>query len=295
MLVVGLVSSGVVVSARAAEPASDPLLELNQEFRAAYARGRKQILAKSGPVIVVEGDNVVLLRDDRRTEVRAVPELYHTLKAVSHVPLAIYVLLAPYGDGELNAARLADLRAYRDKVATADRALENRGLSAESLERQRLLLADSVRFLDGVLANKKASTTEVAAWTRKVGPLLLATAAEAAQAQLDGLHRQVMTWKKEMSVDDWNRLRVVVMGSAMPRKGNLNVRYFARLLEQPGEGSRIVYAEALFDEQRALNLLGTTLLDTDVGRDFFGDPTRMHRDLLDDAAADYVKKMTFDK
>jgi hypothetical protein len=47
----------------------------------------------------------------------------------------------------------------------------------------------------------------------------------------------------------------------------------------------------LFDEKRALNLLGTHLVDTGIGTYFFDDAERMHRDLLADAAREYLKKM----
>ena len=47
-------------------------------------------------------------------------------------------------------------------------------------------------------------------------------------------------------------------------------------------------SDFLFDEPRALDLLATRLVDTQVGIDFFNDPLRMHRDLLSDAAQDYL-------
>ena len=74
----------------------------------------------------------------------------------------------------------------------------------------------------------------------------------------------------------------------MPRRDNVGTQYFARLLGEKGEGKRVLYAEAIFDEARALNLLGTKLIDTRIGEDFFDDPLRMHRDLLGDAARAYL-------
>jgi hypothetical protein len=41
----------------------------------------------------------------------------------------------------------------------------------------------------------------------------------------------------------------------------------------------------LWDEASELQLLATHVLDASVGESFFGDPRRMHRDLLSDAAA----------
>ena len=87
--------------------------------------------------------------------------------------------------------------------------------------------------------------------------------------------------------------RSVVMGSAMPRQGQIVVQYFARLLGEPGEGPRIIYAEGLWAEDRALDLLGKHLLDGPIGRDFFGDDRRMMRDLLADAAKEYLAKKEF--
>jgi hypothetical protein len=81
---------------------------------------------------------------------------------------------------------------------------------------------------------------------------------------------------------------VVILGSAAPRKGSLTVQYFARLLGEPGEGARIVYAESIRDESKALDLMATWAVDTGIGVDFFNDPLRMHRDLLADVAQDYL-------
>ncbi len=97
-----------------------------------------------------------------------------------------------------------------------------------------------------------------------------------------------------MPAEEWGRLRVVVIGSQMPRRDNAAVQYFSRLLGEGGEGRRLVYAEALYDEGRALNLLGTHQLDREVGAAFFGDPGRMERDLLGAAAAEYLRTLKDD-
>jgi hypothetical protein len=274
---------------------ADPLVVLNGAFREAYARARQETIARSGPVILVEGDNLVLLREGKRTEVKVIPDIYHALKAVSHVPLALYVLLAPGSDKEITEARRADLRSYRDKLLAAEKSLDGRGFTDAVRQRQETILAESRRLLDRVLETKKIAPTELLAFTRRQGPLVMANAADAARAQLDSLHQRVGAWKAEMPADEWQRLRVVIMGSALPRRGNLAKQYFMRLLGEPGEGLRIVYAESLFDETKALNLLGTNLIDTDIAVAFFDDRHRMHRDLLADAAEEHIKQMKFEQ
>jgi hypothetical protein len=274
-------------------PKADAFDVLNKAFRAAYGRGRAATLARIGPVILHEGDSVVLLRGGQRTEKEYMSPLYHHLKAVSHVPLAVFVLIEPYGYEPLTEAQVAEMRRYRGLVAAAQGALDGRGFSTEQRQRQEKILATSLAFLDGVLERRQANRQELADFTRHMGPPLLANAADAARVQLDALHAQVMAWRKDVPSEEWKRLRVVVMGSHMPRVGNLAMQYFAQLLGAPVDDRRLIYAEALYDEKRVLDLLGTSLLDSSVGRSFFGDDLRMHRDLLDEAAAAYVKTLAF--
>ena len=276
-----------------AEP-PDSLADLNKAFRDAYSRSRKSLLAGSGPVILVEGDDLVLVRDGKRTSTRVIPDAYHSLKTVSHVPLAIYVMVQFSGADQLGEESLTLLRDYRQRIVDVQKSLKDRGLAEAQLRRLEEILTGSLTFLDDVLKNRRSNSTETTTFTRKIAPLVLASATDAAEFELESLHKQVRSWKAAMTAEDWKKLRVVVMGSALPRRDNLAVQYFARLLREKGEGERIIYAESLFDEGRALNLLGTHLLDSQIGTAFFNDGRRMHRDLLADSAAETIKKMTFD-
>src|SRR4051794_38681755 len=137
-----------------ANPAvADAFEEADLAFRDLYSRGRAATLARLGPVIVVEGDNLVLLRDGRRTEVGAIPPLYHRLKSVSHIPLALYVALAPFGDAPLDGEQLARLRSFRARVQGVAVSLDRSGFSPEQVTRSRTLLDRCTAFIDRVLAD----------------------------------------------------------------------------------------------------------------------------------------------
>src|SRR6185369_4955937 len=114
---------------------------------------------------------------------------------------------------------------------------------------------------------------------------------EATHAQLDATNAQVSAWRRELSPEEWSRLRVVIIGPHMPREDLVVTQYFLRLLHEPREGKRVVYAESLWQEPQALDLLGTHLLDGGVGQAFFGEALRMHRDLLGDAAKQYLPRL----
>ncbi len=284
-----------VVAASTEPAATDPLVEINKTFRKVYAATRKDLLARADPLILVEGDDLVLLRRGMRTTAQVVPEKYHTLKAIGHIPLAIYVMLLPTREGVLSDELVAGLTQYKKDLAGIEMSLAGRELAPEARLRYAELLGRCARLLDKNIADRKLEPGELTRFAVEQGPALLAISAEAARAEIDGLHRQVTVWKANMTPEEWQRLRVVILGSQMPRKGNLATQYFARLLREPGEGPRIIYAEGLGDEGRAMNLLGTHLVDTHIGADFFLDPRRMHRDLLSDAATEYLARLNFEE
>jgi hypothetical protein len=270
-------------------PAADPLTTLNDAFRAAYHRTKEASLDRGGPVILMEGDNVVLRRGGTRLEVPYTPAVYHILKAVAHVPLALDVILTAHaGEAALNDAALNELREYRGQMTAAEPSLAAQGLDAEQLERQKKILAECRGFLDSVVQARHCTRGERIAFARRMTPLVLKNVGEAARAELDALHARVEAWRSEMTAEEWKSLRVVILGSALPRKENTAVQYFARLLGEPGEGPRIIYAESIRDEAKALDLMATRAVDTNIGVDFFNDPARMHRDLLSDAAREYL-------
>lgn len=290
MLLAGLAGAAIgQVPAPPAQTAADPLTTLNEDFRAAYRRTKEDALARGGPVILMEGGNIVLKRGGQRREVPYTPAIYHVLKMVAHVPLALDVILAPHaGEEPLGDAVLAELRHYRELIEQAEPALASRGLDPEQLDRSRAIFARCRAFLDSVLQARRCSREERIRFARRMTPMVMKNVGEAARAELDALHARVSAWRSEMSPEEWKALRVVILGSALPRQQNTAVQYFSRMLGEPGEGLRIIYAESIRDEEKALDLMATRAVDTTIGVDFFNDPTRMHRDLLSDAARDYL-------
>ncbi len=130
----------------------------------------------------------------------------------------------------------------------------------------------------------------------------LANSYDAAEDQINTLDHHFKLWLKDMTLEEKQHLRVVVGASHMPRIGNLAMQYFSAALGEPFEGHyeiegsskdnsfRLIYGENIFDEESAMRLLGTHLVDTDIGTYFFNDSQRMHRDLLSDAAEEIIRK-----
>lgn len=295
VLIVGRLwyAGATMLSAQETKPQGpDPFADINEAFRAAYRQARTDLLAKQGPIVLLEGDNLVLLRGGKRTEVKVIPPFYHDLKAVSHIPLAIAMLLVPGSEDDLPRAKIDALRGFRERIAAVEDELPKR-FEGDVLARQRTAVRACTRFIDEALKNRKVTPMQLLTFTAAYEVPITHNAREAAKAEIDALHKQMSAWRSELADDEWKRLRVIVMGSQMPRQANLAVQFFAKLLGEAGESERIVYAEALWDEKKAVDLLGTHALDTWIGSAFFGDDRRMHRDLLGDAARDYLKTVAW--
>ena len=266
------------------------LTALNDAFRAAYTEAKARVLAARGPTLIVSGDTFSLIRDGHRVDVNVGTPIYDPVKTIAHVPLAIYVALTP-GDGALADDRLKTLAGLRALIPAAESSLDSLQLPAATLARQKRIVAASLTFLDEVAAGRSFARSALLAFTRRMAPLVMENVADATRAQLDAAHAQVSIWRRELNPEDLKRLHVLIVGPHMPREDLVITQYFLRLLHEPAEGRRVVYAESMWEEPKALDLLGTHLLDGDVGEAFFGDYMRMHRDLLGDAAKRYLPRL----
>jgi hypothetical protein len=129
----------------------------------------------------------------------------------------------------------------------------------------------------------------LAAFAAGMGPLLLANAEEAAGLELEALDREVAGIRRGLAPGDWKALRVLILGSHMAREGEVSLQFFTRLLGEPGEGGRIIYAEGLWNPADALALLATHRVDQGASAAFFGDPMRLHRDILEAGARKWME------
>lgn len=269
----------------------DALVQLNAAFRDAYRSNRADHLKQLEPIVISEGDTLVLFHRGQRHERTYMPAIYDQLKAFCHVPLALYVMLRNATDGPLSEERIDGLIRYRKLIVAAQPQLAELRLDAETQKEITAICASSVKFMDSVVERRRVKRDELLLFTREMGTSTDRIGAKAAQAQIDALNAQMKSWRRDFSADEWQRLRIIVMGTQMTRKGNVALQYFARLLGVPGECQRLVFSEAIFDESKALALLGTRVVDQDIGAAFFNDDQRMMHDLLEPAAQEYLKKL----
>lgn len=279
---------------------SDPLRQLNDGFREAYATRLAAVLAGMPPAIAQVEDSLYLRIAGRRLVGPARTRRYHELKTLCHLPLTIQVILDDI-DGPLSApARTQLLELQRRATAVAD-SLADRGLAPRQLERQRRIVADSLAFLAEVVAADRAGRAALDVFLREQMPDIRGNIEDATRDQLQTTHATLGAWVREMSAAQWSGLRVVVGAAHMARTGNIAAQYFSLALgdrwegrfEQEDEhaGKRVLTAENVDEEQAAFALLAMHRFDRRAANSFFGEQGRLGRDVLADAAERQLQEM----
>jgi len=281
----------------------DALVNLNKLFLDGYKTRQASVKTNISPLIVASFSTLTLSWHGVAETNRCIPDIYHALKAVAHVPFGIFLRVDPYakaGDVKIPASVVQALEAYKAQVEAAGASLPEAGFSEIQIVRQKRILGASLAYLTNLIATGTASRSQLMSFARSVGSLMLENANDAAAAQLDMTHAVVMKWKERIPPEEWKRLVVVVPGFQMPRRMNILTQYFARLLGEPShnlgyplESRRLIYAEFISKDRDYLDLMATTFIDGDASEAFFGDRWRMSRDVLADGAQDRLKKLSF--
>ena len=283
-------------------PMPDELYELNRRFLSSYQARRAVVKTAVEPLIVASFDTLTFTWKGVTETNDVIPELYHSLKAVAHVPVGLYFKLQAVarGGGDISPALANELQSYRDQIAATVPALARAGFNATQRARQDEIFRRSLALCDDVKRTGKLDAAQLPAFARALGPALLATTAEAARVQLTATHAVVMQWRQRVPAERWRELTVVVRGPQTPRRLNIFTQYFARVLAEPGhhlgyplESRHLIYAETLLPGRDHLDLMATTFMDGDASEAFFGDRWVMGLDLLADAVKDELRRLKF--
>lgn len=289
---------------RPARPAAldpaDPIAQLNEGFREAYAARRQAVLAELGPALAQIEDSLFLRIDGRRLVGPARTRRYHELKTICHVPLAIQAIVGDAGgpiDDEVRG-RLVELQRRADDVLPG---IDERGLEESRAERQRRILTAARDFIAAALRAGEVERARLEAFLRGQMPDIGVNLEDATRDQLQTTHATFGAWVRDMRAEDWSRLLVCVGSSHMARTGNVAAQYFSLALGDRWEGRferededadrRVLTAEGVADEEAAFMLLAMHVFDGRAANAFFGEQSRLGRDVLAEATERQLGEM----
>ncbi|HEV2992456.1 MAG TPA: hypothetical protein VG759_28745, partial [Candidatus Angelobacter sp.] len=223
-------------STRATPVSPDPLGDLNQLFLESYTARRVTVIQATSPFIVASGSTFVLHRNGQQETIQIIPDIYHALKDVAHVPFTIHLLLSPTtkDDGALADTQAGQLPVLLGKIGAAHKALATGGFTPEELTRQDQILNASEAIVSAILQARRIDRTSLIAFERKMGPLMMLNSNAAACYQIQRIHSQMMQWKNAMTSSEWDRLMVVIRSGHQPRYQNVVTQYFHWLFGDQG-------------------------------------------------------------
>ena len=269
---------------------------VNDGFHTSYDALREQT-SKERVVLVVLAEEIVLSRRGAVSRATLRDRRFDIAKSVAHAPIAIYASLHRVGPRELGDDSLDALRGLRKHVEGALEDLDEEVTehAAEAMFDLGVTLGACSGFLAKVIASRTAPASALDAFAAELGGRLLRLADYATKIQLQVLDEVVERLIASLPPEDRAALTIVVTGDHQARERNLATQYFRSRTSRWRDGEeRVLYAENVEDLEGALQLVGTQSLDAALAGAFFGDRTRLQRDVLGDAAKRQLAAAHFD-
>jgi hypothetical protein len=195
--------------------ARDAVLAVNTDMRRNYAALKADLTGRLSPVIVVENDSqggrYTLVHNGGRETLHPVAEEFELAKAIAHVPLGIFSILAPYLDGPDGTGWVRPLQDVAGTLSTARQQLGAAALPPELAASSGRILDAALRFVrESVRAGSfgRESFTE---FTGGVYDDIRTNMSHAARAQIAGVEALMRRWRDRVGPEQWRGLYVVVL------------------------------------------------------------------------------------
>jgi len=162
-------------------------------------------------------------------------------------------------------------------------------INTSQKERILSLFEKSNQYLQKIIATRKTSKEEYHEFAQSVRKLIKDNLHDGAMEQLTQFYEKLNQWKGNYPNENWNELRVVVMGLHQPRDWYALKLFFQWLLDEPEIEKRVVFAEYQFSmfgknrekaENLALKLLTTVDLEKEVSFFLLGEETLLQKDVM---------------
>ncbi|CAF4126965.1 unnamed protein product, partial [Adineta steineri] len=205
------------------------LSSLNQPFRHAYSQARNHVLSKTDPLITINDGNVILIHHGKRTAISYRSPVYQDLKAISHIPLTIYLFLfnLESNDYDLSLDQITQLKSYLQDISTIRQSYNFASTSDSIIRTQYNILDQSIVYLRSLLESKRVNQIILKEFCIQTRILFSANVNLAARNQLDVLHSIVYPWYKQLlNETERETVKVLILAPKAARDGTVEKLYF---------------------------------------------------------------------
>jgi hypothetical protein len=206
--------------------AYEAICAVDSLMRDNYAKTKSRLMTKLSPVIIVQfsitGGIYTLIHDGVHETVSPVGKNFELCKSISHIPLGIYSMIAPYlreappvgwQNGILNFKKV--ITNARDHLTTAS-------LPQETDQACRTIIDASVAFLDGTIGTSGFSIAAFTQYTSQIQDAIHTNMQTAVKAQIEGVIPLLERWRKQLGPVKWKELYAVTMAIWTTEERNQN-------------------------------------------------------------------------
>lgn len=251
------------------------------------------------PVITQDLLNMTLiLSNGEKVPYKMDKKAYFTLAHTTHPVLTIYSILYQ-SDFKPTESTMLALEDYILKLVKAQEGIKQvTHLNEKQKDRIRTLLATSEVYVQHLLDTKETHKKGFTLYSSGVRRMVEGNLYDGAKEQLDQFKAQMEKWKTEYPNENWEDLRVVVMGFHQARDLYALKLFFQWLLKEPDFEKKVVFAEyqfSIFGDQKEkaeeLALLLLTKVDFEKEPSLFllGNETQLQKDVMGPAAQKILK------
>lgn len=282
---------------------TDPLTQLGDEFRRIYASSTQhhfRSVVSNAPYITQDLLNMTLhLPDGRSFRYEMEKERYFLMARSTHPPLALYALLSSANFKNLDEDDRRQLTSYQSSIDAVVPYIENGPYVREDKIRAIRILVATSAFITQVVDEGGSTLDEYEAFVKPLRETIKENLYVGALEQLTQFREKMNVWRSTYPDEDWENLRVVVLGFHNPRVDYALKLFFEWLVEEPDYEERVVYAEYQFGffgdrKVEGLDLAKELLTKVDFERVpseiIFDDPSYLQRDVMGPAAIDILER-----
>jgi hypothetical protein len=275
-------------------PTSGPLALINCDFHHEYEQRVTQEIQSFGapggrPVILNIGGSLILKYNGKHETIDITPNQYQEVKVFGHAAVSVFLALYKSQSNQLELEKKRYLASLEDHLKKASLLIPSFKLTPEEMNSVTQLATLTQNFVHKILLQGHWTDKEYNAFFAAVKPLIFDITIIASRVEISALDNALNPWLAQLSPEDKMKIGIVIATAHQSRAKEISLQYFAKKFGATfGEGAllenRITVLEGYFDESSALKLLARHYLDQKIGQDIFGDPERLQRDLLSDAA-----------
>jgi hypothetical protein len=275
----------VTVAGDEGAQADDRIRALNRGMREAYAETLARVSAGIDPVLVVQFDGVggtFNLRDGNRfVRIQPVPAGYELAKSVAHVPLEIFVMLAPYLAAPTAGKWRDPMAATGKRIRAALEALDATSLAGSASEDARTVLAGSLAFVDDLLARETFSEDDLKAYNLGIFESVGGLRGYATELQIVAIVDLFQTWRAEMGEARWRDLSAVVLAPYTLSRETAVTQTLQRMMDPDRVDRRLIVVGGDFgnDVETAISVFGRLYLDGLAARLIFDQDTPLGEEM----------------